>query len=219
MYLTMRWLYVQIRAEDYARKYQWPNSFCSSPTYMVSTAEAATRGNLVVENIEQFALRTSWFDMRTDTNWNHAYRLRANPAWMGHVSHLSSDSQHDLMWYVWFRRFQETWGPDVIQSLIKCQPSLADDDNLAIFKRKWEYMYIYAEIGFARGYLGLHHFTFVRQVNLIVYCCLSTLTRLRLRTMGLYAVIETELQFATSSLMPTTPWLTGSPIVYWLPWH
>jgi cyclopropane-fatty-acyl-phospholipid synthase len=75
--------------------------------------------------------------------------------------------------YASCRRLQKTWGPDVIQSLIKSQPSLAEEDNLAIFKRKWEYMYIYAEIGYARGYTGLHHFTFVRQVSLVVrvYFC------------------------------------------------
>ncbi|OJA14180.1 hypothetical protein AZE42_13259 [Rhizopogon vesiculosus] len=31
-------------------------------------------------------------------------------------------------------------------------------------------MYIYAEIGYARGYTGLHHFTFVRQDNVLTCC-------------------------------------------------
>ncbi|KIJ10319.1 hypothetical protein PAXINDRAFT_102043 [Paxillus involutus ATCC 200175] len=114
------------QAEDYARKYQWPNSFSTSPTYLVSTAEAAIGGNLIVESIEQFAP-------------HYARTLRE-----------------------WAMRLQKTWGPDVVQSLVQSQPHLADGDNLSIFKRKWEYMYVYAEIGFARGYTGLHHFTFVR---------------------------------------------------------
>jgi cyclopropane-fatty-acyl-phospholipid synthase len=69
--------------------------------------------------------------------------------------------RRDLM-HLLDRRLQKTWGPDVVQSLVQSQPHLADGDNLSIFKRKWEYMYVYAEIGFARGYTGLHHFTFVR---------------------------------------------------------
>ncbi|KIJ60577.1 hypothetical protein HYDPIDRAFT_98479, partial [Hydnomerulius pinastri MD-312] len=114
------------RTEDYARKYQWPNYFCPSPTYLVSTADAAIQGKLAVESIEQFAP-------------HYARTLRE-----------------------WAMRFQKTWGPDVTQSLLKSQPPLAGGENLGIFKRKWEYMYVYAEIGYARGYTGLHHFTFVR---------------------------------------------------------
>ncbi|KAH7883384.1 CFS1-like protein [Phlebopus sp. FC_14] len=114
------------QAEDYARKYQWPNSFCPSPTYLVSTVEAALHGKLIVESIEQFA---------------------------GHYARTLRE---------WAMRLQKSWGPDVIKSLIKSQPHLAEGDNLNIFKRKWEYMYVYAEIGYARGYTGLHHFTFVR---------------------------------------------------------
>lgn len=56
------------------------------------------------------------------------------------------------------------WGPELIASLVQRQPQLADAESLAIFKRKWEYMCVYAEIGFARAYTSCHQFTFARPV-------------------------------------------------------
>ena len=39
-----------------------------------------------------------------------------------------------------------------------------------MFKRKWEYMYIYAEVGYARAYTSMHYFTFVRPVSSVHDC-------------------------------------------------
>ena len=60
---------------------------------------------------------------------------------------------------------QKNWGPKLIEALVARQPELANEDNLAIFKRKWEYMCVYAEIGFARAYTSCHQFTFARPVS------------------------------------------------------
>ncbi|KZT21316.1 hypothetical protein NEOLEDRAFT_1150774 [Neolentinus lepideus HHB14362 ss-1] len=57
-------------------------------------------------------------------------------------------------------RMQREW--DKISGLLKSQPNFSERDNLQHFKRKWEYMCIYAEVGYARGYTGLQYFTFMR---------------------------------------------------------
>ena len=53
---------------------------------------------------------------------------------------------------------------------MKDQPQLADPEALAAFKRKWEYMYVYAEVGYARAYTSMHYFTFVRPVSSVHDC-------------------------------------------------
>lgn len=50
------------------------------------------------------------------------------------------------------------------KSLIERHPELANPESLAIFKRKWEYLFFYAEVGYARAYTHYTHFTFVRPV-------------------------------------------------------
>lgn len=53
----------------------------------------------------------------------------------------------------------------MIARLLEDQPQLAKKDNLDIFKRKWQYMFTYAEVGYAKGYTSMHYFTFVRPVR------------------------------------------------------
>lgn len=61
--------------------------------------------------------------------------------------------------------------------MVRTRPELAQGDNLGILKRKWEYMYIYAEIGFARAYTSMHIFTFVRPVSSIMHLLLVEIVR------------------------------------------
>ncbi|KAF9260201.1 CFS1-like protein [Marasmius fiardii PR-910] len=126
--------YTIYQATDYARRYQWPNSFCPSATSLVSTATAATKGKIVLESVENFA---------------HHYPRTLRE---------------------WGLRLQNNWNDENIALLIKSQPHLAEEGNLDIFKRKWEYMYIYAEVGYARAYTSLHFFTFVRPENVAQKC-------------------------------------------------
>ncbi|KAF9456683.1 putative cyclopropane fatty acid synthase [Collybia nuda] len=69
----------------------------------------------------------------------------------------------------WGRRLQKNWD-HTASALVKTRPELAQGDNLGILKRKWEYMYVYAEIGFARAYTSMHIFTFVRPENIVSLC-------------------------------------------------
>lgn len=118
--------YSEYQATDYARKYQWPNSFCPSATSFVKTAQTATHGKLALESVEDFGV-------------HYPRTLRE-----------------------WGRRLQENWNPETITALVKEQPQLSDESSLRIFRRKWEYMYVYAEVGYARAYTSMHYFTFVR---------------------------------------------------------
>lgn len=49
-------------------------------------------------------------------------------------------------------------------------PALKDDVQFAIFMRKWEYQFAYAEAGFLKGYLACHMLTFIRTVSLNRAC-------------------------------------------------
>lgn len=66
-----------------------------------------------------------------------------------------------------FRRFSQNWGnEEVMASLAKSQPQLLRVPGaLEAFKRKWEYLWVYAEVGYARAYTSMHHFTFMRPVS------------------------------------------------------
>ncbi|KAI0782513.1 CFS1-like protein [Irpex lacteus] len=70
----------------------------------------------------------------------------------------------------WSRRLQANWGPEMTASLIDRHPDLSDPESLAIFKRKWEYLFFYAEVGYARAYTHYTHFTFARPTNPAVLC-------------------------------------------------
>ena len=66
------------------------------------------------------------------------------------------------------RRFEANW-EQVSSELVKSHPELSEGDNLGILKRKWEYMYVYAEIGFAKAYTSCHFWTFTRPVSFLFF--------------------------------------------------
>ncbi|KIP03918.1 hypothetical protein PHLGIDRAFT_94222 [Phlebiopsis gigantea 11061_1 CR5-6] len=131
---TPEFRFTEYQSEDYARRYQWPNAFCPSPTYFVTKASKTWRGRFVLESVEDYA---------------HHYPRTLRE---------------------WGRRLQLSWGPKLVHSLVQAQPQLSDEEALAIFKRKWEYMCVYAEVGFARAYTSCHHFTFARPENVVTRC-------------------------------------------------
>ena len=47
----------------------------------------------------------------------------------------------------------------------KDYPSLKSRADFDAFKRKWQYLYVYAGAGFAKGYITCHMLTLVRQVG------------------------------------------------------
>lgn len=62
------------------------------------------------------------------------------------------------------RRLQENFKGEVVTHLQAKYPGLRDEKNLLAFKRKWEYMFVYAEVGYARAYTSLTCWTFARPV-------------------------------------------------------
>ncbi|KZT01121.1 uncharacterized protein LAESUDRAFT_739328 [Laetiporus sulphureus 93-53] len=108
--------YTEYQSTDYARRYQWPNSFCPSVMSFMVTAQTTTSRALVLEsNIKGMGIETP-----------------------------------------------EELDEKTIAEHLQEQLQLSDQRGLEMFKCKWEYMYVYAEVGYARAYMSMHYFTFVR---------------------------------------------------------
>ena len=120
----------------------WPNSCLPSATALITAAYVGAGGRFTLEGVE-----------------NHASREYNMP-----ISMLFSDllSDYPRTLRTWDRRLKDNLKQEVIT---KSYPSLADPAEYATFKRKWEYMYVYAEVGYARAYTSMHYFTFVRPVR------------------------------------------------------
>lgn len=65
----------------------------------------------------------------------------------------------------WGRRLEKGWTPGLVARIQEEQPHLRDEQALAAFRRKWEYTFAYAEVGYARSYTSCHCWTFVRPVS------------------------------------------------------
>ncbi|KAJ7485687.1 cyclopropane fatty acid synthase [Mycena latifolia] len=70
----------------------------------------------------------------------------------------------------WGRRFQRNFRGEVVEHMQKEYPFLRDPQNLEMFKKKWLYQFVYAEVGYARAYTSLHQFVFTRQENVCEPC-------------------------------------------------
>lgn len=64
-----------------------------------------------------------------------------------------------------FRRLNENWTPELVATLQKRYPELKDTRRLNMYKRRWEYMYVYMEVAYSRVWLSVHGWTFVRPVR------------------------------------------------------
>lgn len=56
-------------------------------------------------------------------------------------------------------------------------PSLENTAQFDAFKRKWQYLFAYAEAGFAKGYITCHMLTFIGEVRFSSYSSALDLTR------------------------------------------
>ena len=73
---------------------------------------------------------------------------------------LSSDYPRTLR--EWGRRLEANLTQDMV---VKDYPALRDPSNYAAFKRKWQYLFVYAGAGFSKGYITCHLLTFIREVS------------------------------------------------------
>ncbi|KAI0365457.1 cyclopropane-fatty-acyl-phospholipid synthase [Pilatotrama ljubarskyi] len=70
----------------------------------------------------------------------------------------------------WGRRLEKNFKGDVVAELQEKYPELREEAALESFKRKWQYMFTYAEVGYARAYTNLNCWTFTRPENVAVLC-------------------------------------------------
>ena len=64
------------------------------------------------------------------------------------------------------RRLEKNFNGAVVDDLRERFPELRSPAGLEAFKRKWLYMFVYAEVGYARAYTSLNCWTFARPVSL-----------------------------------------------------
>ncbi|EMD41292.1 hypothetical protein CERSUDRAFT_78947 [Gelatoporia subvermispora B] len=70
----------------------------------------------------------------------------------------------------WGRRLENNWKGELIVHLQEKYPELGKKENLEAFKRKWMYMFAYAEVGYARAYTSLNCWAWTRPENVSEIC-------------------------------------------------
>jgi hypothetical protein len=80
---------------------------------------------------------------------------------MPYLKLLSSDYPRTLR--EWGRRLEANLTQDIV---VKDYPALREPSDYAAFKRKWQYLFVYAGAGFSKGYITCHMLTFIREVSL-----------------------------------------------------
>ncbi|OCH88840.1 cyclopropane-fatty-acyl-phospholipid synthase [Obba rivulosa] len=70
----------------------------------------------------------------------------------------------------WGRRLEKNWNSEVVAHLEEKYPELRKKKNLEAFRRKWMYMFAYAEVGYARAYTSLNCWTWTRPENVSELC-------------------------------------------------
>lgn len=126
------------------RRYMWPNSCLPSATALITAAQAASNGRFTLEGVENHAARKSYSSM-----WRvliGSYRLSDYPRTLRE----------------WGRRLQKNLTQDMIAQEY---PALRERANYDAFRKKWQYLFVYAGAGFAKGYITCHMLTFIRQVS------------------------------------------------------
>ncbi|KAK7005840.1 S-adenosyl-L-methionine-dependent methyltransferase [Favolaschia claudopus] len=64
----------------------------------------------------------------------------------------------------WGRRFEENWSGQLESSMTRRYPELKNPEKMAMFRRKWAYMFSYMDIAYARWWLGVTCWTLKRPV-------------------------------------------------------
>ena len=132
------------RAEDFSRKYIWPNTYLPTPAIIINAINAASQGRFVLDGVENHGFRK--------------YLIRGT----FYPKILNVEADYGRTIREWDRRFATNVTPEV---LVKDFPSMTKDPvTFEAFRRKWRYLFAYAAAGLAHGYLTCHMFTFIRTV-------------------------------------------------------
>jgi cyclopropane-fatty-acyl-phospholipid synthase len=90
--------------------------------------------------------------------------------YLGYVLELNRTLDYARTLREWARRFNQNFTGKEVKAMQERYPMLKDPKNLEAFRRKWLYMFVYAEVGFARAYTSVHYFTFARPESIAEYC-------------------------------------------------
>lgn len=66
----------------------------------------------------------------------------------------------------WGRRLEKNLSQEMIA---QDYPALRERANYDAFRKKWQYLFVYAGAGFAKGYITCHMLTFIRQVSILLF--------------------------------------------------
>lgn len=171
------------------RRYMWPNSCLPSATTLITAMNVGSQGRFTLEGVENHAARESNF-----------YDVAAR------ILSLTFPPDYPRTLREWGRRLEANLTQDL---LVKDYPTLSDNAEYAVFKRKWQYLFAYAGAGFAKGYITCHMLTFIRQVSTnytYSYQSCSNLTLLRMTFPN--AVIE-----VTFFTLPPAQWNFFIPLI------
>jgi hypothetical protein len=80
-----------------------------------------------------------------------------------YLNFFFSSSDYPRTLREWGRRLEANLTQDMV---VKDYPALRDPSDYAAFKRKWQYLFVYAGAGFSKGYITCHLLTFIREVSL-----------------------------------------------------
>jgi cyclopropane-fatty-acyl-phospholipid synthase len=149
------------RPNDFGRQYHWPNVHLPSPTYLASKIQEVLPGKFVLYNFEDHGIRQFLPIVRRRTvlilQTIHARCVNGEGLFYS-FCFVPAASQFVP------RRLEKNLNDDIIKTLEAKHPALKEKKNIQAFIRKWQYMFAYAEVGFARAYTSLPCWTFTRPV-------------------------------------------------------
>lgn len=154
------------RSDCFARHYHWPNTFFPSATALPNWIQSAIPGKLVLESIEDHGIRRCPISLSVrrsdDSVPDYPRTLRE---WARYIYSHSPEGLNLIQNAPCYRRLNKNFIEGTVSKLQDQYPQLKDPHNLEAFKRKWLYMFAYAEDGYARAYTSLNCWTFTRPVS------------------------------------------------------
>ncbi|KAE9390101.1 cyclopropane fatty acid synthase [Gymnopus androsaceus JB14] len=150
---------------------------------MIDWALKKRRGTVVITATSQPEFRFSMFQSNCFArhyHWPNTFLPSATalPGWVQSATPgrlvLVNLEDHNMHYprtlREWNRRLELNFHGDIVERLQKEYPQLNDLQNLESFRRKWKYMFAYAEAGYAKGYTSLNCWTFTRPENIGQKC-------------------------------------------------
>lgn len=94
---------------------------------------------------------------------NHAHRKSVG--WLETFVNFGNVKDYSRTLREWSRRFEKNFQGKIVTDMQKKYPALQAPEALEAYKRKWRYLFGYAESGFASAYTAVNCWTFSRPVG------------------------------------------------------